>query len=398
KYGNFRGLLIEEIVASELYPLATVVFFDGGSAEIPDRYVTMTDPTRIAEFTDTTIPGGTFQKYYHLLNIIGYRMRRYPATRITVTGCNSAEPGAGENREISVKRGESIVNYLTGIWGIDRSRITMASRNLPEIPSDQHDSLGIAENRRVEITSPDWDITKPVVNTDSRRFPQPDTMHFQMKNGVPDSLVASREIEITWEGKPWHVMRTIGIANPVSPAYSWARNDNPDPGRDDRPSRSTPYSAWLTIHLRNGSVMHSSEVTIPVLVITSIDLQAFMDTVRFLYTPILFGFRRANLTAFNQRVFKEYIDPNIGTSGGVVDVLGFADAMETGTGGPRLSADRAKSVAADIRGVVKKSSHITVRDRGLEAQEMIYPNELPEGRFYNRTVQVRIDRANNQAD
>ncbi|MDB5036324.1 MAG: OmpA/MotB domain protein [Chlorobi bacterium] len=379
---SHRGLLIEEYRQIELYPPAFALFFDGGSAEIASRYVTLTDPAGTAGFADTAIPGGTFQKYYQLLNIIGFRMRKYPDARITVTGCNSAETAAGETRELSSRRAENIAKYLTDIWGIDQSRIAVTSRGLPEIPSDRHDPLGIAENRRVEISSADWEIIRPVVDADFRRLPIQNTMYFQMRNGVPDSLVASREIEIIWDGKPWHVMSNIGIADSVSPAWSWARNGNPDPESDDFPSRSTPFIARLTVHLRDGALLHSDDLSIPVEVVE--EGNAERD-----YTITIFGFRQTGLTALNRRVLREYVYPDIEQWGGQVDVMGYADIVEAGAEGARLSGERATAVAADIRATVKKSPPTTIRAHPMADKNAIYPNEFPEGRFYNRTVQVR---------
>jgi hypothetical protein len=381
---GFTGLTVEELRERELYPIIPALFFDGGSAEIPDRYIMLADPVRVAEFADTAIPGGTFEKYYQLLNIIGYRMRRHPDARITVTGCNTAEPAAGETRELSARRAGSIEKYLTDIWGIAPSRIAIASRDLPEIPSDRHDPRGIAENRRTEVTSADWEILRPVVYADFRRFPiGADTMHFQMWNGVPDSLVASREIEIIWEGKPWHVMKSIGIRDSVSPAWAWARNDTPDPAPDDLPSRSTPFTARLAVHLRDGSVLHSDDLSIPIRVVEGGSPQRY-------YTAITFGFRQAGLTPLNRRVLREYIIPDIENGGGEVEVMGCSGTMEAGTDGGRIAGERATAVATDIRATIKKSPSRTIQAHGIEGEDRIYPNELPEGRFYNRTVQVRI--------
>ena len=92
KYRNFKGLVIEEILVKEIYPLLTYVFFDSASATIPNRYKLFKSPDQTRGFTDTTIPGGTLQKYYHVLNIIGFRMREYPNTKITLGGFNSPGP------------------------------------------------------------------------------------------------------------------------------------------------------------------------------------------------------------------------------------------------------------------------------------------------------------------
>jgi hypothetical protein len=57
-------------------------------------------------------------------------------------------------------------------------------RNLPAVVSNLKDSLGIVENRRVEIISSEWEIMKPVFDKDPKTFPQPVTMNYTLKNGI----------------------------------------------------------------------------------------------------------------------------------------------------------------------------------------------------------------------
>ncbi len=63
---NFRGLVMEQFQTWDLYPLLNYVFFDVGSAEIPSRYILFKskDDKFKKAFTDTTIRGGTLEKYY----------------------------------------------------------------------------------------------------------------------------------------------------------------------------------------------------------------------------------------------------------------------------------------------------------------------------------------------
>lgn len=65
------------ITVRESFPLLTYIFFDSASATLPDRYITFSRPEERASFTDSTVEGGMLEKYYNVLNVIGYRMRRY---------------------------------------------------------------------------------------------------------------------------------------------------------------------------------------------------------------------------------------------------------------------------------------------------------------------------------
>src|SRR5690606_27495818 len=117
--------------------------------------------------------------------------------KIEIVGNNSEQADIGETKETSEARGQIVYDYLTNIWQISPDRIKLLPpRGFPKERSNPRDPLGIVENRRTEIRSSDWEIMKPILERETRRFHQPDTMHFQMKNGMSNDLVVRREIEI----------------------------------------------------------------------------------------------------------------------------------------------------------------------------------------------------------
>ncbi|MDB5035656.1 MAG: Immunogenic 75 kDa protein [Chlorobi bacterium] len=388
KYRDFRGLLIEEVLVKELYPLLTYVFFDSGSAKIPDRYVLFTDPSQTAGFSDTTIPGGTLQKYYHMLNIVGYRMTTHPETKIQIVGCNSEQAAIGEVMDVSGKRGQTVYDYLINIWKIDPSRIKLLPpRGLPEAKSNPNDPLGIVENRRTEIRSDDWDVVKPIVNIDFRRFPQPDTMHFQMKNGINDGLIARRAIEIKRNGEIWHVMNNVGKTDVVSPSYSWGKADDPD----SIPNNETPYTAQLVVYSQDGKECRSAEIQIPVEIVTNEEKrrERLVDSTRDIYSLVLFKFNSPEAGPLNDRILREFIYNDV-RPGARIEVIGHTDVVGLDDANLRLSQARAKTVTDGIRKNVKSGVFAHLDGKGVGELDALYPNELPEGRFYNRTVQVKI--------
>jgi outer membrane protein OmpA-like peptidoglycan-associated protein len=388
KYRNFRGLLIEEVLVKELYPLLTYVFFDSGSATIPDRYILFSDPAQTEGFTDTTIPGGTLQKYYHMLNIVGFRMRTHPDTKIQIIGNNSNQPAINEVKDVSGKRGQVVYDYLINIWKIDPSRITLLPpRDLPEAQSNINDPLGIVENRRTEIRSGDWEIVKPIVNIDFRRTPQPDTMHFIMKNGINDALIARRAIEIKRNGQPWYTMTDLGKTEAVSPAYNWGRDANPD----SIPNNETPYTAQLVVYSQDGKECRSVEIQIPVEIVTSQEkrTERLVDSTKDIYSLVLFKFNSPEAGPLNDRILREYIYQDV-RPGARIEVIGHTDVVGLEDRNAKLSGDRAGTVVNGIRKNVKAGVYHDLNGRGVGENDPLYPNDLPEGRFYNRTVQVRI--------
>jgi OOP family OmpA-OmpF porin len=67
-----------------------------------------------------------------------------------------------------------------------------------------------------------------------------------------------------------------------------------------------------------------------------------------------------------------------------VVATGYTDHLGNAEVNQRLSDGRAKSVADAL-----KAGQVT--SLGVGARRPLYNNDLPEGRFYNRTVEVRVE-------
>ena len=108
-----------------MFPLP-ILYFDGpGSTAIPQAYQTFVFPSQRNTYTDTSgvCFSNILQKYYQLLNIVGYRMQTFPETSLELEGGYSAE--TGESPQTAVTRAETVREYLSNIWGIGSDRITL---------------------------------------------------------------------------------------------------------------------------------------------------------------------------------------------------------------------------------------------------------------------------------
>jgi outer membrane protein OmpA-like peptidoglycan-associated protein len=392
KYRNFRGLLIEENLVKELYPLLTYVFFDSGRAEIPNRYILFKSPEETRNFNDSTIPGGTLQKYYHMLNIVGHRMRSHPETKIEIVGTNSEQPAIGETIDVSKTRGEVVYNYLTQIWQIDPSRIKLlAPRGFPVKRSNPKDPLGIVENRRTEINSSDWEIVKPIVQTELRRYPQPETMTFTVTNGIPDELIATRTIEIKRPAVNgfWHTI-DMGKTGQTTPPYNWGRDASDEPSA--MPNNEDSYTAQLVVRSPDGKECRSPEIQIPVMIITNERkrTEQLVDKTIDRFSLVLFEFDSPNAGPLNDRIIREFILPSVG-QGARINVTGYTDVVGAEDRNLKLSGDRANTVVTAVRKNVRAGVYSSLDGKGVGEASPLYRNDLPEGRFYNRTVQVIIE-------
>ena len=388
QFGDGRGYLIEEHFYEERYPTPTIpIFFNIGSDRIAARYVLLESPMETSSFADTSTPGGTIQKYQRGLDIVGFRLRKYPTAMITLTGCNSSDRNHGETRTISEGRAREVADYLMAIWGIDQRRIHVVARDLPSHPSNNADPDGAVENRRVEITSNDPRVTTIIDQKDLRRYPQPDTMHFELHTGLDPSLVASRRIEIKRGGEHWATITNVVDGKPA--VYNWGRDHNPD----DIPTDRSPYVAELVVERRDGAIIRSNEVSVPVWIIrprriANEEPSHMIDRRTDRFSLILFSFDNRELGPLNRRILEEEIFPSI-KAGAQITVVGYTDNIGSEEHNQRLSERRATG-AARVTRANKSLGWRAITDNGVGETMPLYTNELPEGRFYNRTVQLRV--------
>ena len=383
---GFNGLVMEEVLSWDLYPLLNYVFFDIGSSTLPDRYISF-DGNGAAfksSFSDTTIPGGTMDKYYHVLNIYGFRLNQYPDTKITLVGCNdNTNPGEKGNKELSKKRAESVFAYLNKVWNISEDRMKIEYRNFPAIKSNPRDSMGLAENRRVEILCDNWDVTKPVFEKDPKTFPQPVTMKWELGNGIDESIVADRRIEILKGGKPWKTLTDVGRTESLK-QWDWKSEDGKYPKNEEE------FTARLILVSKAGKECISEPFTVPVMQVSSEQklVTQGADTMYENYSLILFKFNSYDAGPLNDKIMTDYVYNRVRPES-VVDIIGHTDVVGLYETNAKLSVNRAKTV---FKGIKKESKgkYAELEMRGVGEDEPLYDNETPEGRFYNRTVNVLI--------
>ncbi len=382
---SFRGLLMEEVLTWDLYPLLNYVFFDQGESDIPGRYILFDDPSQTEYFTDTTIAGGTLDKYYHLLNIVGYRMKKYPDSKIELVGCNDDRTEPEKKEGLSKNRAQNVYDYLKNIWQIDESRMKLSYRDMPKHPSNPKDTLGREENRRVEILTDEWEILKPVFEKDATRFPQPETMKYIMKNGIEDAIVTKRRIEIKHRGEMWNVLQDVGIVDKEK-QWDWKNSSMQYVERADE----DPFTAQLIVTTSSGAECASDPIEIPVMQVLREErtIAGTQDSTLERYSLILFPFDSDNAGPRNDRIMRDYVYDRV-LDESVVEVIGHTDVVGLFDHNMRLSQRRANTVYNGIHRRTR-GNYAEMIKRGVGEEDPLYTNDLPEGRFYNRTVQVII--------
>lgn len=360
-------ITVEVYRSRQLRALLPYIFFDENSAVIPQRYIQLTNE-EIKSFTFKDLLGrNTVETYYHVMNIIGKRMIQYPNATITLTGCNSNQGKEKNNKKLSQQRTDVIKNYLVNVWQIDPNRIKTIARNLPERPSNPKDPDGIVENRRVEINSDYWEIIEPIMIEDV------------IKKINPGNIVIKQEIT---SPKP-----ITNINLKMNTQNSKLMNI----------PKTTPNTELLEIDLENQQLAAIKDTLRTYLEVSNEDETMFSDVSKTpievinkdislnYYNLILFDFDKSELGKANTKI-ADFIRNDV-KQNSKIKISGFTDRIGDANYNKRLSNDRARSTANKLN--IPNTTY-----EGVGEDKLIYDNDLPEGRFYCRTVLVEVEEQN----
>ena len=112
------------------------------------------------------------------------------------------------------------------------------------------------------------------------------------------------------------------------------------------------------------------------------------DKTRENYNLILFKYNSSEMGKWNSKILEEYVYDRIKPNSDVT-VNGYTDILGTDDYNKKLSQNRADATKRVIQ--QKTSKYKTLQSVGYGKTQPLYPNEVPEGRYYNRTVQVVVE-------
>ena len=377
---GFKGLLLKDVVVNELVPLLPYIFFDKESSQIPSRYKLFESADETENFVESGLSGSELIHYYHILNIVGSRMKERPDIKITLVGCNDNLGRESGNTELSRARANVVQEYLTSIWDIDKNRIRVTARNLPANPSSQSTVDGQAENRRVEILVDASSLFEPTYIERTEELAGPEKIDFNI-NTISDKPIKGWTLTITHDGKI--LKQFIGDQGGMSTVnWNWLDDNNMLP-QSDKP---IVYSG--IVYTVDGDTAFSNFSTIPVnkVVLTSEEDQT-VGRVFEKVTLILYEFNQTSLSPQNMEILR-IMFPKI-TPDTRVSVNGHTDNIGSDEVNLSVSRNRARTVHDTLKGNRRATSY---KYEGLGKNSPLYNNLLPEGRFYNRTVQVIIEK------
>jgi outer membrane protein OmpA-like peptidoglycan-associated protein len=368
-------LMIEDFVSFNMRPLLNYVFFDEGSDTIPERYQLL-ESGEVRRFRiDNLRKSDDLETYYNVLNIVGGRMRSNPDITITITGNNSDEGVEKDNRQLSENRAKAVYNYLKNNWAIDPSRMDIKARDLPRQASRTDTLPGYQENRRVEITSDFDDISKPVMTNDTIR--QITKTKFVFKPEA-DSEIDIRDWKLTAKQGERVLFEKQGTGD-LPDSIVW---DPEESGANLRNAQTIFCELQVWDKLGNNAESDQKSISINQLTVDRKRMERRRDKEFEYYGLILFDYGKTSLNREHRKTV-DFVKSRIATED-TVTVLGYSDAMGDEITNKKIADRRATSVARYLR-------HPRTATFGIGEEELIFDNELPEGRFYCRTVRISVE-------
>ncbi|MCU0330600.1 MAG: hypothetical protein MUC47_06430 [Candidatus Kapabacteria bacterium] len=367
------GITVTTQFVTEALPVLPVVFFDPGVATLASRYVRVGSTDGFRE--DAIVPR-TPVVHHNVLNIIGSRMRRKATTTITLTGSADPTTEAG-NCAVARARAESVQRYLTETWGIDATRIRIATTATcgPERPTRQQSEEGFSENRRVDISTDDMELLASVAR---RRFNEatsitPPQLEYDASGSdgqyVTDWTVEARTadsvlFQMQGTGKPGVSVHELSTVQ----AEALVNGNNVAVGLEMKGLRGSTATAKASIAVRKDTL--------------SVELERL--------TLTLFDVASDKVGAIAEEQIRRFVETV--PAGSTVIVRGYADMLGNAQFNRELSQRRAAAVCASIRKVIKRRVTIKCDEVSTGFPPGIESYRTPEERFLSRTVQIEVQR------
>ncbi len=377
----FAEISIEEFRSENIQPLLTYIFFQPNSDAIPPRYKKLTRrQTNDFEVNDLF----NFKKlptYYQLLNIVGRRMKQYPKSRLAITGCNSGEGTENGNLDLSKRRANSVASYLKDVWNIQPRRLVIRSRNLPRVPTKADSPEGIAENRRVELASNTWEIFAPVVTKDTIIEVTGESFWFKTKI-IGKAKIKEWKIDLSQNGE---------IIKSISGKGEMPGKIHLDINKSNLVSLLDNGELQYVLEAKGGNSKtvksRTKSINIHRITVNDKQLRKARDKKIYQFSLILFDYNKHSLNSANKRI-AGLINDKLANSSKVA-IKGYTDRLGDDDYNLKLSEARAKAVRKALDTRLVNSGEVT--SEGLGESVLLYDNNLPEGRFYCRTVVVEIE-------
>lgn len=368
---------IRRTITKRFFPILPAVFFEGNSPELPDRYVNPPSDSPLV-------------RYYSLLDTIARRLAALPQATLLLTAVIAGDSsdatssaqiqGSSASTSLTEGRGrvfrvtremraQNLKNALLRRAAIapERIQIRTATEPLSSDPALRE------EAERVGLSSPDAAILAPLVFYDTTENSNPPIVRF-LPNVISDEGVESWRLMVYSGGA---LVKEFSGKNEPPTAIDWQLTNE----KSLLHTRKPVVFQLIAINFEGDTTTSpAGEIRFASDSVSALDEGEMFDALE--YSIVFFDYNSSAIAARDRAtlaVLQRFC--TIGRT----DVTGMTDALGDEQYNRNLSRKRAEAVAA-ILGIKRNAAH------GVGSVGAEFPNNLPEGRMFNRRVRVSIIR------
>lgn len=404
-------LRVQQTISRSVFPLLPYIFFDGvGATALSERYSTLTREETKA-FRESKLSSAyeltpKEHSYYNVLNVVGERLRRLSKAVLSIHGCTDGFTAERDKADVAKARAQVVMRYLREVWQIPAAQLKLVDNTTapttPSIPLSDVDKQ--AENRRVELRSDTPEILANITLIDTVRRVSPPSVRFRMTSQNLDS-VRSWNLVVRQSGTIVKELRGTGA---LAAVQDWRMDERElaalhldeavQHGQTALSFTLNPLEYTLSCVDANGNTHRSTTGIIPLETRTEDKDSKRTRTSSYFagklverFNLILFDFAKSTITS-EQEPMMNLMRTRI-TERSTVRVDGFTDRTGEAEFNRKLSLQRALGVAQAL-GFTVEQQKTNVMGYGSSLE--LYNNDLPEGRFYSRTVRVIVETPQNE--
>jgi outer membrane protein OmpA-like peptidoglycan-associated protein len=402
-----EALEVQETVVTQTFPLLPYIFFDSASAVLQRKYSPAISTK--SGFVETLLPKETLPIYYHMLHIVGKRLRDSPAAVLTLTGTTDGSEWElpAQRQLLARQRAKAVAAFLSGVWNIPERRIRIDVRDIPASPSSSVYAEGSEENRRVELSCSAPEILAPVIHSRFLEYtPSRATLGAQVLLRNPSDAASYLAFIEKTDGSSSANPSANGSANASTNAntktsahkktgapISVLRGTGVPPTdlRFSLPEKLSEHLAERiqpsdSLRCRVEILTHSGATTTGETMLPVTKTRSAFEVSRL--SLIVFDFDKSDIGEPDKALMKRFVDDAVITQNSTAYVTGSTDKLGEAAYNLTLSQDRANAVQSYLRQIQPSMTLAAVRGTG--AAVLPYDNSLPEGRYYCRTVSVVV--------
>lgn len=369
---SVSSLNVLETIVTHTYPILPYIFFDSSSSKLKDKYI-QTPKNKTAQ---NEVPNSALNIYHSMLDIIGSRMKENPGSRLMITGMTDGAEEASPVQLLNLasKRAQVIAEYLTSNWSIEKGRLEVKTRVTPELSTSTIYYEGYEENRRVELYSSNFEILKPIIYSKFKEY-----------EISSDSIVISSKI-INFEKLSGYEINLSADGN-IFFNRSFMTNDSLfifkfNAEQKEKIAKGLNEKKKFTINYTYMSDSSRVEKSLP------IDFQLTKNKFELgRLNLIIFDFDKFEINEMNKKMINDFVANTI-MDNSTVSIIGSTDKLGKPEYNMNLSEGRAESAFKVIKKIKPNADFKEVK--GIGNSMLLYDNSIPEGRFYSRTVLIKV--------